>query len=50
MAGGGLGFLEYSHVPDLLNENEAFLEIHDQIGVFRHLAKDVTDDHLELPE
>ena len=41
----GMGFPEYSHAPDSLNENEAFLEIRDQIGMFRHLAKDVTDEY-----
>ena len=41
----GMGFPEYSNAPDSLNENEAFLEIRDQIGMFRHLAKDVTDEY-----
>ena len=36
---------EYSNAPDSLNENETFLEIRDQIGMFRHLAKDVTDEY-----
>ena len=41
----GMGFPEYSNAPDSLNENETFLEIRDQIGMFRHLAKDVTDEY-----
>ena len=40
-----MGFPEYSQASDLLNEKEAFLEILDQIGMFRHLTIDVTDEY-----
>ena len=40
-----MGFPEYSNAPASLNENEAFLDIHDKIAMFRHIAKNVTDEH-----
>ena len=38
-------FPECSNAPESLSEIEAFLDIRDNIGMFRHLANDVTEDY-----